>query len=186
MYIIIKVNKKLYKGAKVQKTVFFEARQIKKVTRFDASDNTSINVKRLFNLENGYGTPPTIEEIILLENYYKNEIIKEYFINIIQSGGYYNQMPKRVEQSTDLEMYIALKPSIMYLSQIATALSCSTAKAIVASKVLRDYAIKELKLRLPPSGGIQTLVFEKCYGISYKRFEDSPEVVSYLKTKGVQ
>lgn len=179
------MNIKLYKGAKVQKTVFFDARQFKSVNKYEVSDNTFISVKRLFNLENGYGTSPTIEEIMLLENYYKNEILKDYFIHVIQSGGYYNQMPKRVEQSTDLEMYIALKPSIMYLSQIATALNCSTAKAIVASKVLRDFAIKELKLRLPPSGGVQTIVFEKCYGISYKRFEDTPEVISYLKTKGV-
>lgn len=72
----------------------------------------------------------------------------------------------------------------MFLNDVAIALSCSTAKAVEAMKVLRDYAQTELKLRLPPSGGIQTVVFEKCYGFSSASVSDAPEVKEYLRKKG--
>lgn len=164
-------------------TIFFEARKSEKFNREDVAFKTGISYKRIRNLETGKGYPANIEEILILESLYKNGILKNYFLEIIKKGGRYEYMPRRVNPSTELETYIALSTPVMYISQIATALSCSTASASKALEELRRFALDVMKLKLPPAGGIQTIVFEQCYGFSAKRYENSDDVIKYLKDK---
>ena len=164
-------------------TAFYIARKESKLDRFELSRLTGISEKRITNLEKGIGGYPTIEEILLLEDTYKSNTLKNYYFELLNQGGLYQTMCKKVKESTPLEKFIALKQPIMYISQIATALSCSTATAIKVKKDLVEFAIKVKGLAIPPNDGIQTLIFVERYGISYRDFENDFEVMTYLRSK---
>ena len=164
-------------------TAFYIARKESKLDRFELSRLTGLSEKRITNLEKGIGAFPTIEEIMLLEDFYKSKTLRNYFIELLNQGGLFQPMCKKVKVSTPLEKFIALRQPIMYIPQIAAALSCSTATAIKIKKDLVEYAIKVKGLAIPPNDGIQTLIFVERYGISYRDFEHDPEVIEYLKTK---
>ena len=164
-------------------TAFYIARKESKLDRFELSRLTGLSEKRITNLEKGIGGYPTIEEIMLLEEIYKSNTLKNYYIELLNQGGLCQPMCKKVKESTPLEKFIALKQPIMYIPQIATALSCSTATAIKIKKDLVDFAIKVKGLAIPPNDGIQTLIFVERYGISYRDFENDFEVIMYLRSK---
>lgn len=164
-------------------TAFYIARKESKLDRFELSRLTGLSEKRIANLEKGVGAIPTIEEIMLLEDFYKSKTLKNYFIELLNQGGLYQTMCKKVKVSTPLEKFIALRQPIMYNAQIATALSCSTATAIKIKKELVEFAIKVKGLAIPPNDGIQTLIFVERYGISYRDFENDFEVMTYLRSK---
>lgn len=166
------------------KTIFFEARKLSKLSRETLSIISGISLNRIKNIENDMGLPVTIEEILLINQKLENEIIRDYFVSVLKEGRLNLYMPKRVKESTDLELYIALKSPIMLIPHIATALSCSTALARIAYEDLKEFAVKEMKLKLPPAGGIQSIVFETMYGFTYHRYENSFEVLEYRRDKG--
>lgn len=169
----------------LQENIFFIFRKSKKLTREQIADRIGISVKRWTALETWKtgARSLTMEEIILIDKTFETYYFREFFTQCFLEEDIYN-MPRRVERSSELMIYLSLSKQIMFLNDVAIALSCSTAKAVEAMKVLRDYAQTELKLRLPPSGGIQTVVFEKCYGFSSASVSDAPEVKEYLRKKG--
>lgn len=169
----------------ISENIFYIFRKSQGLTREQIADKIGISLKRWTALETwkAGSRSLTLEEIVLLDKTFGIFYFREFFIDCIYKEDIYN-MPRRVERSSDLLIYLSLSKQIMYLNDVAIALSCSTAKAVEAMKVLRDYAENELNLRLPPSGGIQTVVFEKCFGYSASSVINAPEVQDYLTKKG--
>ena len=68
-------------------TAFYIARKESKLDRFELSRLTGLSEKRITNLEKGIGGYPTIEEIMLLEDIYKSNTLKNYYIELLNQGG---------------------------------------------------------------------------------------------------
>jgi hypothetical protein len=164
-------------------TAFYAARVFENLDRITVCEDTGFTLKRMENLELGKGNPPGIDEIISLENYYDNGILKEYFVNLLNEGGQYQPMPRKVVESTKLEKYIALDRSLLGNVHIMTALDVSVGNAILIRKKLEVRAQEE-GLILMPGAVIQTRIFEQLTGIYKSDFEDDPEVAQYLGEKG--
>lgn len=168
-------------------SIFYVFRKSKGLSREQISDQTMIPLKRWIALETWEPgvKSPTIEEIILIDRIFETYFFRKYFAKTLIEGEEL-EMPRRVEQSSDLMIYMSLSKPIIFLNDVAIALSCSTPKAGEAMEVLIDYAKNELNMRIPPSGGIQTIVFEKCYGLNKDMFKNSPEVVRYLNERNYE
>jgi hypothetical protein len=161
-------------------TVFYLARIERKISRDVVSFDTGVAVKRIINLEKGIGNVPSIEELLLFEEFYKNGYIRDYYRELLIKGGLFSVMPRRVKPSTNLEKFIALNEPIMYAAAIATVLDCSTATALKVKRELEQFAITKLNLALPPNAGIQTFIFIKRYGISIDNFLADRDVNAFL------
>lgn len=164
-------------------TSFFAARFTSGLSRESVSDSCGLSIKRISNLEKGLGNQPTIEEIMLLEEIYHNNIIKNYFIEILNTGGLYQIMPRKVKKSSKLQKYIALNEAIMYNTQIATVLDCSTATAIIEKRKLNEIALLKKNIALPPNGGIQTKIFNEVFLIFKEDFIHDPDVIDFINNK---
>lgn len=165
-------------------TVFYAARKLENLDRVTVSEDTGISKKRISDLEKGTGSPPGLDEILNLEEYYGNNVVKEYFMELINEGGYYKIMPKKIIESSKLEKYIALDRAVMNNTHIMTVLDISVGNAILIRKKLELKAMEE-GLILCPGAVIQTNVFEKYLKISRSDFENDPDVIDFLESRGV-
>lgn len=172
---------KVYK--KTAYTVFYAARKWKCLDRITVSEDTGISIKRISDLEKGVGNPPGIDEILNLEDYYRNNVIRDYFIELITERGYYKPMPRRVQETSNLQKYIALDRPTMGNLHIMTVLEISEGNAINIRQKLEEKAINA-GLELLPGAVIQRVVFEKHIGILRSDFEDYPDVIEYKKMRG--
>lgn len=168
---------------KTSYTVFYAARIIEGFDRDTVSSDTGMSIKRISDLEKDVGNPPGIDEIINLEDYYKNNVIMEYFIELITKGGRYIRMPRQAKETSNLEKYIALEQPTMGNHHIMTVLQISMGSAIVLRQNLEEKAQQD-GLVLLPNAVIQTVIFEKYVGISKSFFEEFPEVIEYKKMRG--
>lgn len=164
-------------------SAFYAARIDRLLSRDKVSFDTGVAVKRIANLEKGIGNVPSIEEIMLFEEYYKNGFIKDFYNELLFKGGLIPIMPRKVKPSSNLEKFIALNEPIMYIFAIATVLDCSTATAIRVKRELEQYAITKLNLAIPPNAGIQTFIFIKRYGISIETFLADNDVKAFLSER---
>lgn len=164
-------------------TVFYAARKLKNLERQTVSDDTGISIKRISDLEKGVGNPPGIDEILNLNQHYQNNVLKEFFIELLTKGGYYKPMPRRVIKSSNLQKYIALDEPTMENHHIMTVLDISMGNAIDYRKSLEEKAQQD-GLVLLPCAKIQTSVFEKYSGISRSFFDEQPDVIEYKKMRG--
>ncbi len=168
----------------VEYTVFYAARKLENLDRITVSEDTGISIKRISDLEKGIGSPPGFDEILNLEEYYGNNVIKEYFIELMTEGGYYKPMPKKIIESSKLEKYIALDRAVMNNAHIMTVLDISVGNAILIRKKLEFKAMEE-GLILCPGSVIQTNVFEKYLKISKSDFENDSDVINFLERRGM-
>lgn len=169
---------------KINYTCFYAARIESKLSRYEVKDITGLSLNRIENLEKGTGNAPTIEEIMLLENCFKNSVIKTFYVDMLNKGGLYPIMPRRVQKTSCLMKFIALDQPILYNAQIACVLECSIATAIKIRKDLTKFALQIKNIAVPPNGGIQTSIFIERYQIQKEDFLDDYEVQIYIKSRG--
>lgn len=160
---------------------FVLARKKAGLTREYVMDNidTYMSRSRVESLENG-STPVRVEDIIILNDFYQNDIVLNYYVEALYQNKAETIGPQKKSGTPVLEKYLILREPSMTVKEYMRVCEISSATAADRIAYVRE-RMKKHGLVSIKEGSVLTRTFTEVHGISMNDFVHFPEIELYLE-----
>lgn len=164
-----------------ERNVFKLAREIAGLSQNKVMDDLQMKIapRRIRELESG-NTTPNIEDIIIMENHYGNNVIANYYLDYLRGGLEIKKSPMKKKKSSPLEKYLILRDPTMSVMEFTIVFDISKPTAEERVKTVREHMEKN-KIKPITAGGLLTKSVIAVYGVSKDDYKDRPEVQAFLE-----